>query len=515
MNSPTIRTTVAVLALMGSASAASIVVDASQVHQTIEGFGGQHIKQHKLREGPFYIDAPMDNTYDSIVYDLGVTVHRHFISEGVYPDAAGQPLKDIGAHVDVMRELLKRGVNKFIPAVLSPPAWMKTNDSYVQGGALKTSMYGEFARVCAEYCKLMKRDVGIYPYAFSIQNELAFVEPYGSCVYTPEQFRQVLKVVGEKFVAEGIPTRMYGPECMGTYTRGDGVRNYMAPLRDDRTTAAYLKSLAVHSYKDGIAIDYGSAPGWSSIRTEAALFGIPVWMTETGGYAKDDSWLSALKLGMSIHIALKHGDLTLWSYLDIANASGGSSGGGSALMLDGAPRNIYWVAKHFYRYVRAGAQRIEASSDDADLLVTAYRHSDENTYSVVIINQDSAAASVAVSGAGLPAQFSRYESTSSRKCGLVGTVSPGQGFTVPGNSITTLYSGAPSSTGVVLQPVRREHATAGSVSGMSVFRLDGRMFPEPPRLGTTRRMAHGTYCVYTGRLNAPAGSFLLFKPTQR
>lgn len=474
------------LSAVATVPAATVAIDVTQTFQTIEGFGGQHIRTHKIKDGPFTVDAPMGGTYDSIVSDLGLNVHRHFIPKDAYPEGPGQPLGSIGDLLDVMRELKSRGVVRFIPAVLSPAAWMKTNESYIQGGTLLPAMYDEFARFCAEYCKLMEAELGVYPYAFSIQNELAFVEPYGSCVYTPEEFHEVLRVVGEKFVSEGIPTRMYGPECMGTYMRSDGVRNYMAPLRSDMTTASYLSSLAVHGYKDGIAIDYGSAPGWSAIREEARVFGIPVWMTETGGYSQDDDWSGALDLGKSMHIALEHGDLGLWCYLDIAS----TSTAGGALLIDGAPRHNYSVAKHYYRYVRAGACRTEASCDDPDLLVTAYRHDAESTFTIVLINQATSAKPVTLSGAGLPDRFARYESTSSRACEPVDTVSPGESFAVPASSITTIFSDHPSTIGVAPRLVRASRAPVpvGAHYG-TIVALSGRLVRETERPGA------GVYCV--------------------
>ena len=152
-----------------SAPGATVTVDPSVEYQTMLGFGGTGI----------------NGSVSDIVSDMGLSLHRAVVEPGggAFPSFA------------IQRQLRNLGVNTFIAVPWSPPAGMKDNSSTTNGGSLLPQYYTAFAQHLGRYVTDFKRDVGIDLYAISPQNEPRFVEPYNSCVYTKEQYREVVATV--------------------------------------------------------------------------------------------------------------------------------------------------------------------------------------------------------------------------------------------------------------------------------------------------------------------------------
>jgi O-glycosyl hydrolase len=388
---------------------------------------------------------------------------------------------------------------------------MKDNGSTIDGGSLylgpapRPDARYELAEFIAAYVKIIKQEADVDLYALSIQNELAFVEPYNSCVYTPTEFRDVLKAVGQRFVAESFTTKIFGPECMGTYTRNDGVRNYLGPINADPEAKQHLHIVAVHSYKDGVAPDYGSAPGWDSIYQAAVRLGNrPLWMTETGSgtaSAWGDNGMDAAK---RIYLALKHGKISAWVWWYLRDE----------LMADGVtPRPAFYASKHYFRYIRPGAKMVGCGADNGDLLVTAFRHDGLNSFTIVVVNQGSSSQNVSLSGSGLPAQFDIHQSTSADpRCSPKGSVASTAQLSVPGTSVTTLHAGTfVGGTGVQRPrqtPSPRLPLHHGSPARAARwYALSGRM------LGNSPRPPAGAF--YVGPARGSSGRFSLVAVPRR
>lgn len=424
--------------------AAEIAVDQGQTFQTIEGFGAfDNVTARKVKEGPFYIDEPMDSVYNLLAYDLGLTIIRQEIPS-TFQTSAGGPF-DFDARDGMsmstrqrilhMRELKKRGIEKFIATVWSPPAYMKTNNSTTMGGSLKTDMYDDFVDYCIHYVKHLYDSTGIDLYALSLQNELAFSQPFASCTYTYDQYKNLLKVAGPRFSSQAPNTMLFGPECMGTYSRGDGVYNYVSPIKNDPAASAALDVVAVHSYKDGVAPDYGSADGWSDIFNLADSFDKPVWMTETSGY--ESTFSGALSLAKSIYLALKFGRISAWVWWSTQDADGSPN---SLINEDHQPQTQYYAHKHYARFIRPGAKMIRCNSSDNEVLATAFKHDVNDCITLVIINNSSSAKSVALSGSNLPSVFKKFVSNQFDRCAYKGETDESS-ITLSPNSILTLVNG--------------------------------------------------------------------------
>ena len=357
----------------------SISYDPDSTYQTMEGFGAFNTLS-------FWKNESYDNKLDMVAEDLGLSIMRfelpptfHAVQDSAYNLKGwvfgGPTLADNFRDV---RELHKRGVNKFIATIWSPPAWMKTLNSKgegpttILGGSLREDMYDAFADYCAAYCKAFKEETGVELYGIGLQNEPEFVEPYNSCVYTPEQMLGALLATGRKFKEDGITTKIYLPEALPAQQH---VADFFETINNDKEARNYVDIFAIHNYdKDGMNVGGASARQWEEYDSLAQSKppAKELWMTETSGHP--NTWKGAMLLAANIYNAIQYGNLNAWVWWALADKKSSEV---YALIVDGRPSGRYFASKHYYRFVRPGAVRIKATSNDQDVLVLAFKNSGE------------------------------------------------------------------------------------------------------------------------------------------
>ena len=224
---------------------------------------------------------------------------------------------------------------------------------------------------------------------------------------------------------------------------------YHANLKANAAAADNIDILAVHGYNDGIAATSGSGlvERWTNHSQQFSTpMNKPAWMTETSGY--NDSWESssgkpgALALGQDIQAGLLYGNMSAWVWWQ---GSGGTTGsiGEFELMKGIVVGKKYAVSKHFYRYLRPGAVRVQSTSSEPSILVTAYEHSVKNTKTIIIINSGTTDKLFSISG-NVSSNYVMYRTNATTEnCALINTISSGSGNTVliPARSIVTLQAG--------------------------------------------------------------------------
>jgi hypothetical protein len=297
-------------------------------------------------------------------------------------------------------------------------------DDRALGGSGPTSALTQMARGLAAYLRGFQRKFGVTLYAVSIQNELNFEQFYNSCAY-PRASDYIAALKAARKELDKYPDlkkiRLIGPEdLMGSDAyglweyggeHGPTHKNlqYLAEVNKDPEAKKALDFACIHGYAfDGVN-SAGAQPtvweqwvnGWES----APAPGLPTdvkgfssyykksWMTETSG--EDAAWLApssgypkdgAFSIAVKIHQALTAGRESAWIYWQLTD---GKTANPETLTDEKtrakAPK--YAAAKHFFRYVRPGAVRIDASVSDADdLLASAYAHEGDKTLTVVLIN---------------------------------------------------------------------------------------------------------------------------------
>lgn len=426
----------------------TIDLDPSITYQTIEGFGTYFgLPMLKRRAGEnFWVDRPQDYEIDRYIKDLGVSAIRFNVPSSSYP-AEGQPYDWTGAeagdggasHVFAqMRRYLERGTDRFVASVWSPPCWMKASGlcngpeaSHEDRGDnyLLPEYYDEFAAFLTDYCKAVRDSVGVELYALSVQNEPRFSQPYESCVYHEDELNRLVTLTGQKLRAAGLSTRIFGAEHMIFDSRG-----YDALWTND-----YLHAYAMHGYQDGVDPNNGTAATWREIYENLDAHGKKVWMTETGGLHNSRLY-TPLETATIIHAALGSGKVSLytwWTYFYNLGTYVTTNG----IPTKFVPGGTYYGSKHYFRFIRPGAQMIGCPNPATGLHATAFRNPD-GTYAVVVINNSGQAKTFSVAGVS-GVTWQKYQSyLNLEKCEHTGS-SDGSSITIDQDRVMTLFSGDP------------------------------------------------------------------------
>jgi len=312
---------------------------------------------------------------------------------------------------------------KIIATVWTPPHWMKGEEIDPQTGepngrmpTLSGSDSGggsiidtpenlrQFGLYLASYVEGFEREFGAPIYALSIQNEPAFRQTFGSCVYDPARYAKTLKAVKAVFEEKGLPTKFFGPEDL---TGGEESNpwilwrhmNYVEAARQDPEAMAAIDFWSAHAY---------SADGASAARpvnlwrqylagrssethpepagawwTGIAGDGKRSWMSESSG--EPPTYQGALGMAAAMQDALVLGDVSAYLYWQTAT---GSSADEFTLTGGNDPTQPKYVAaKHFFRHIRPGARRVALSPEDpSGIWASAYAHPGNRTLTVVALN---------------------------------------------------------------------------------------------------------------------------------
>ncbi|MDD4227560.1 MAG: glycoside hydrolase [Mariniphaga sp.] len=370
-------------------SSAQLSIQEDQTYQTMEGFGAFNTLS-------FWDHATYEEKYDLLAHDMGLSIMRFELPPTFQEEKGGDYNMngkvfggpDLQQNFKDVRELNKRGVEKFIATVWSPPAWMKTLNRQGEGpttnygGNLREDAREDFATYLAAYCRAFKDETGVELYALGIQNEPEFAQPFNSCVYNPEQLREALRYIGRKFRKEGIKTKIYLPEALPSQRH---VEDFFNAVNEDEETKNYADIFAIHNYdKDGMSVGGAASKQWARYAEVAASVqpAKQLWMTETSGHK--NNWEGAMLLAANIYNAINYGNINAWVWWAISDRKRSEVYG---LIIDGEPTGRYYTSKHFYRYIRPGAIRTEAGSDHPDVLALAFKNSGNYKMVSVLINK--------------------------------------------------------------------------------------------------------------------------------
>ena len=385
------------------AAPASVTIDPTQVYQTIDGIGGSAADESALRS---MSEPARSQVLDLVFGDLAPSVVR------IKPRPAMEPVNDDAdpAHVNAagfvrpddhlwqLDQIFARGNPKLLGALWTPPAWMKTNGQECCGGTLKPGMAAELAEFFSVYLSYLEGEGHPLDW-LSIQNEPESPSPWDANTYDPASYANTAEIVAQRLVADGHAVHLVGPET----ALANFATLFIAPMSAKPTVASRLDAVAFHLYQYGYYEIDAVADELAQVAASTPP-GLPLWMTEfsntTGvGYGSWDEGLAQAEL---IHAALVNGAsmYVMWNLYR-------PGGPGEALVViptapglgDYTVTPKYWTLRQFTRFVRPGAQRIEASSGDPQLLVSAYRDPLAGTITAVLINAASEARWALVFGA--------------------------------------------------------------------------------------------------------------------
>ncbi|HEY8039485.1 MAG TPA: glycoside hydrolase family 30 beta sandwich domain-containing protein, partial [Polyangiaceae bacterium] len=266
--------------------------------------------------------------------------------------------------------------------------------------------------------------------------------------------------------------------------------------------SAAIAGFAIHGYgSDGVSSAGASsqmwawwANGWQTSPAAGipatvkgfASYGKPSWMTETSG--EKPEWLAssstggfpdqgAFSIAVKIHQALTTGQQSAWLYWQLTDGSPADDAHveplTDATQLANGPK--YVAAKHFFRAVRPGAQRVAATvgGGSTTLLASAFVQDATGSLTVVLVNEAATAATVEVDLPATPAgitSLSAFTSSSGKlwQASAVNVAGGKASIPVPGYGVVTLTGGgtpAPSDGGAEGAPGTGDAAVSPEAGG--------------------------------------------------
>lgn len=296
---------------------------------------------------------------------------------------------------------------RYIGSVWSPPVWLKLNRALGNGSerrenrAISANSYqvrktGEDSRNRvdpAKYEHFVQWLVavveyhdrqGLPLYGLSFANEPRFSQWYGSCVWTADDYAEVLAMLGQALEDAGHgQVIIFGPEDMTGHLHGGGTGGMVEAIANDSNALKQLDRWATHGYTDGVQADStqdSSAQFWELVDD----YGKPYWMTEGGTGGHD--WPEPIRqgLGMALHNSLVAGHASAFLPWQIAESKPRTH----AIAVDGNVTPKTPTGMQFFRTIPIGAQRISAEPAFGPVKASAYRHPDSGATTIVLINPE-------------------------------------------------------------------------------------------------------------------------------
>jgi len=356
----------------------TILVDDTQVYQTIDGFGyaltggsaqvinslDSSVKQKLLQE---LFGA--DTTSISVSY-LRISIGASDLNNAPFSyDDMPDGQKDLNLSnfslaadtvdlIPLLKEIL--AINPAIKIIATPwsaPVWMKDNHSFV-GGSLLPDYYSVYSQYFVKYLQTMKA-LGITITAITPQNEP--LNPYNnpSLVMTAlEQATFIKANLGPAFQAANLTTKII------VYDHNCDQSIYPLTVLGDAAANPYIDGSAFHLYAGDISalsVVHNAFPDKNVYFTEQ-------YTSSTGDFGGDLNWhLKNVIIGTTINwgkVALE------WNLASDAayepHTSGGCNSCKGAITINTSnnfTRNVgYYIIAHASKFVPAGSVRIASNS---------------------------------------------------------------------------------------------------------------------------------------------------------
>ncbi len=361
---------------------AQITINWASPQQVIDGIGAsiQNVGT----------DHPLDFTtgeYDFFFSPAGTGIGLSLLRTEIYPSyadclafltEAGLPdtcvnrkgATEVQGELFMARQAVARGVSLFLASQASPTASFKDNGVFYRGGNLitNTANYAAMGTTFADYVAYMNSQ-GV-PIAYvSPQNEPDISQKYPSCLWTAQQFHDVIPYMHSAFQTAGVSPLVVIPE------ESSWDFNYTVTAMSDSTVAAEVGILAAHGYAGKIAapINYGKH----------------VWMTEYDSTSStyDGSMTDALTWARTMHSFLTVANVNAWIWTGISNQPGEGDGTDNGALTDfkgNIPKRTY-VTGNWSKFVRPGWHRV-GTTNNGLLLITAFADPTNSKGAVVAVN---------------------------------------------------------------------------------------------------------------------------------
>jgi glucosylceramidase len=381
-----------------------ITCDPARTFQEIVGFGGALTESAAwcLAQLPPARRAAVLRAYFDPVEGIGYTLARTHINSCDFSLGTWALADTPGDHaldnfsLDPMRQwvmpllhearALNRAGLRFLASPWSPPAWMKTNASMLNGGKLRADCRDAWARHYVRFLEKMRAEEGIEFWGLTVQNEPAAVQVWDSCTYTPEAERDFIRDhLGPALAASAHrDTRLI---CFD-HNR-DILEAYAGVVFADPAAAKHVWGAALHWY---VSEDFAATERLLAAHPDKhVIFSEGCWE----GGAKPGKWDRGSRYARNILGDLNHG-VSGWIDWNIAlDLKGGPNHVGNfcdaPVLVDTETgethfQSSFYYLGHFAKFIRPGARRIACEAPTGGPAAGAFLNPD-GSLAVVVHNE--------------------------------------------------------------------------------------------------------------------------------
>jgi O-glycosyl hydrolase len=414
--------------------AAEITIDATQVFQTMDGFGmservfdDSHVFEMfdpaTGRSAVIVPAADQEAILNRLYTELKLNRIRPTTENGLQLTKDGPfnfEWKRNDAHIDLVKRVLPKGAKTFFLSPIVYESWMNRTDP---------TEYADYMMTILRRWKAM----GAEPTYHSIANEPGYFTPSplsGAFV------RDAIKLLGPRLQAEGFATKFVITDDLNPSEALSRCQTILA----DSQARQYVAAVATHLY--------GAQEQLPQLKALADSYSLPLWMTEYAQYAGFTPWDWASLMSRILNQGVSAIDY-MWGYFgqwqDTNNSAyitlehSGSTYTGYKI------NKSYYVTGQYSRFVERGARRIATNETDFFLSATAFVK--DNQLTVVVVNLGPAQTiSVSINGFSGLSTLQATRTSATENWATVGniTVSADTFSTnVPASSVTT-FSGSRS-----------------------------------------------------------------------
>ncbi|HEY3321082.1 MAG TPA: hypothetical protein VGP72_11500 [Planctomycetota bacterium] len=349
---------------------AQLTLDASTPRYSVTGIGGTYC---------FNIESPVTRfTLDNlkVAYARTEMTLENWMPEAdnggpekidwpklVAKDVAGSRLH---RELELMRELSQKKI-PFIASVWKLPAWLYTRppDERNMNNRIGEDKYALMLKCIASYLLYAKEKYQVEPDYFS------FNEPNIGCrvLFNADEHCEFIKQMGRVLAKHKLKTKL----LLGDVAGPRNTVSYCAPGAADAEALQYIGAISFHSWGGATPAQYGA---WAELGQKLKL---PVLVAEAG--PDPSAWqggvYQSFEYGMrevvhyqELFLHAKPQAVLLWEYTGDYSLLGTSKFDKNKLTMT----ERFCFQKHWCDFILAGSEGLQSSSDNANVLFTAFRH---------------------------------------------------------------------------------------------------------------------------------------------
>jgi glucosylceramidase len=276
----------------------------------------------------------------------------------------------------------------------SPPAWMKDNNSMLQGGKLKPEFYQSWANYYVKFIKAYEAN-NVPVWGLSVQNEPMAKQRWESCIFTSEEERDFIKnYLGPTLQQTGLGEK----KLIAWDHNRDLIYQRASVILNDREAAKYVWGIGFHWYETWT----GGPMQFENLKLVSQAFPDKNLIFTEGCKEKFDmdsvnNWSLGERYGYSMINDFNNGTVAWTDWNILLDEHGGPNHVGNFCF---APihadtkngklifTNAYHYIGHFSKFIQPGAKRISASSSRAQLQTTSFKNPDGSIVVVVMNTTD-------------------------------------------------------------------------------------------------------------------------------